>query len=595
MIIIRRLISLLSLILLFCVLTFGFLSLGSRLYTQQVLARWDKERAELRGPLLTLPPADEDHFDSTTTLAFLLGCVAPQSTIIAAGPTTIKRADPVTPPSGQQQIETELIEMTLQGTLYGGTLVGPVEIREDPNRVSPGRITELKAGTDFPAESFFDVFIEVDIMGVTLINKNPVPMRRIINEIPPLLIDYLPPPDLMVHLYDKSSDIYWGCMTHPKHGTLPPIIKIPSIPDPLGPDIVTFTITIKNPYAANSILVQLADAVPFPDFQLQPPPPEIITGPVSNIEVMNPDTLAQQIIWGAPSDPTNQVNLNPLQQVVIEFHANVTGTAGAIIPNIIQVDSPPLGLDPSTPITVTQLVLGGKGNMTSSKKEAQPFVESGGRVTYTIELSNSGVNGAAHITLSDFIPPNTSYVVGTVTGGANYNAGPKSITVNNLEIPIQTTIIIQYVVTLTNVLTDGDVISNTAVFTDNWGNVFPLKAYTVVADNNMPKKMFFEDSPIFEDGFESGDTTRWSSFVADRQGRGVKDGTQVRVTNSSNSDLTIEAVITDSTKDGWITGTISSNISQTVTITLETTNGLNVSQSFVFGTAFRYLPIIIKS
>ena len=203
-------------------------------------------------------------------------------------------------------------------------------VRESPDRPTLGRITEIDPGTDFPAESFFDVFFEVDLnfLGLrrTLVNPVPVPMRRIIDEIPPLLIDYLPPPDLLVHLYDKASGAYWGCMRHPSHFTLPPVIKTVSVPDPTSSDIVEFEITVRNPHGQRAIEIDLLDyLIPSADgwFWLVSGP-ELVEGP-GCAYVDNPEN-PQHIIWEANcdlSDNLQPVQLGPLQQAVIRFSAQV--------------------------------------------------------------------------------------------------------------------------------------------------------------------------------------------------------------------------------------------------------------------------------
>jgi len=272
--IMRRILLVAGVVMAVTVLVLAFLVVGSRAYTNRVLASWEEERANLTGPLMPYPAAGVDKFDSSTTLGFVPLCQGPaMSTVIADGPTTVRRETPVIPPDGQEQIPTELVEMTLQGTFGVGPLVGPVTIRESPDRRSLGRITQINPGEDFPAESFFDVFFEVELPGGIIgVNREPVPMRRIIWAIPPLLVDYLPPPDLLVHLYEKDTDRYWGCMVHPNHSTIPPVHIRPSIPDPIGSDLVHLDITVKNPDSQNAVPVALHEQLDYGTcfYQLQP-------------------------------------------------------------------------------------------------------------------------------------------------------------------------------------------------------------------------------------------------------------------------------------------------------------------------------------
>jgi hypothetical protein len=125
-------------------------------------------------------------------------------TLSLQGPTRV-RVD--IPPTGQatdtdgdgrDQVASEIIQMELTGH---SPLLGPVVLRlRDPNehpfRHSAGQIEELANNTagilDVPpftatgqAESFFDVFFEVEVAGIVLHNEVPKRMRTIIAHKPP--------------------------------------------------------------------------------------------------------------------------------------------------------------------------------------------------------------------------------------------------------------------------------------------------------------------------------------------------------------------------------------------------------------------------
>ena len=70
------------------------------------------------------------------------------STVVAEGPTTIEREEPVRLPDGRERIETEMVQLDLVGTFEMGLLVGPVAIRESPDfraisKSNPKRIRAL--------------------------------------------------------------------------------------------------------------------------------------------------------------------------------------------------------------------------------------------------------------------------------------------------------------------------------------------------------------------------------------------------------------------------------------------------------------------
>lgn len=82
----------------------------------------------------------------------------------------VRHGDPFSGEGGSQVIEVAIISMVLHS-------VSPVtvQITESPTLPSPGHM-ESPGGTPqgpfFPAESFFDVFLEVDIPGVGVLHNN---------------------------------------------------------------------------------------------------------------------------------------------------------------------------------------------------------------------------------------------------------------------------------------------------------------------------------------------------------------------------------------------------------------------------------------
>ncbi len=66
----------------------------------------------------------------------------------------ISWSDPIEAPDGHIEIETEIVSMDLVGT---GIICG------NPGLPSPGGVRGIDPGIDFPAESFFDVYFEIEI------------------------------------------------------------------------------------------------------------------------------------------------------------------------------------------------------------------------------------------------------------------------------------------------------------------------------------------------------------------------------------------------------------------------------------------------
>ncbi|MFN8543791.1 MAG: hypothetical protein U0807_06255 [Candidatus Binatia bacterium] len=114
------------------------------------------------------PPAGVDRFDSNLTLdAYPLATTLFGTCTVdfsGRGPVAVQRSAPAT-----GAFDTEILAMQLTGTATvaaGGTCTippgdYPVTMFEDPAKTSTGRVTSTGA-TDFPADSFFDVFFELD-------------------------------------------------------------------------------------------------------------------------------------------------------------------------------------------------------------------------------------------------------------------------------------------------------------------------------------------------------------------------------------------------------------------------------------------------
>lgn len=101
--------------------------------------------------------------------------------IQAQGPVEVVRRASFFDGSTQQWMaETEMLAMNL----IGDSPLGHVRIREAPTRQSLGRIVYSDYET-FPATSFFDVFVEIDIGTQTICNPIPVHMVATIHALPP--------------------------------------------------------------------------------------------------------------------------------------------------------------------------------------------------------------------------------------------------------------------------------------------------------------------------------------------------------------------------------------------------------------------------
>lgn len=161
---------------------------------------------------LAYPPAGHDEFLSTAVLVLNIPGLG-TDTVTVTGPTIVNRGSPFDPGDGKLEIPTEIVSMQLTGT---SSLVGPITVTESLIQNSTGKIKQQTAGVDFPADSFFDVFVEIQTGAGNFHNNNPVPMQAEINSIPPYGTTYTPPSPIQIIIYDQNENPV-GTIEHVSH------------------------------------------------------------------------------------------------------------------------------------------------------------------------------------------------------------------------------------------------------------------------------------------------------------------------------------------------------------------------------------------
>ena len=177
-----------------------------------------------------LPP--HDTFQSTVFINTNLGPVQAQ------GPVDIVRRAPYFDGSTQQwTVETEMLSMNL----IGDSPLGHVRIREAPTRQSLGRILYPDYET-FPATSFFDVFVVIEVGPQVLCNPVPVHMVATIHALPPTGDPFQSqgPP---VPLVDCQSQVPVATILDVLHTPLNPFPW--AVPPPPGEDHFCSTATVE--------------------------------------------------------------------------------------------------------------------------------------------------------------------------------------------------------------------------------------------------------------------------------------------------------------------------------------------------------------
>ncbi len=146
-------------------------------------------------------PVEIDRFEWTVGGVTLQGPNGVQETVDLSGPTTatvyfegVHEGDALdNDGNGRDEVATELTQLDLMGM----SSLGPLHVTLNPAQPSRGQIeetTQLTPGTlDLPpfgpdgstADSFFDVFFQIEIGGMTLYAAQPKRMRTVITHKPP--------------------------------------------------------------------------------------------------------------------------------------------------------------------------------------------------------------------------------------------------------------------------------------------------------------------------------------------------------------------------------------------------------------------------
>jgi len=131
----------------------------------------------------SFPPAGVDILDPVTGSVSLQNQSGAVETVPLTGSMTIQREEPVeTDTIGTFQ--AEIVSMELSGD---SASLGLVTVNLVPYPRSTGKtIGSPEPGNDFPADSFFDVFVEIDLPGLCGSNNQPLPLQSLgINSVPP--------------------------------------------------------------------------------------------------------------------------------------------------------------------------------------------------------------------------------------------------------------------------------------------------------------------------------------------------------------------------------------------------------------------------
>ena len=178
------------------------------------------------------PGAGRDEFKSAAAVEFQL-TAGPTFSLTVVGPTRIERSDPFDPGDGRLMVITEMVAMDLRGS----SPLGAIEVRERGDRQSSGAIRQKQAGADFPADSYFDVFVDIETPLGNFHNDEPIRLGATISAIPPFQAQYMPEGTFAgVDLLDANGAKV-GVIRHAVHfvGQRPSFSVAPQGPSQLDP------------------------------------------------------------------------------------------------------------------------------------------------------------------------------------------------------------------------------------------------------------------------------------------------------------------------------------------------------------------------
>jgi hypothetical protein len=144
----------------------------------------------------TCPAGTDEIPISTAVVTIEIPCGGKSQTMVFKGPTKIERQAGV-----PHSITTEMVSMLLKDETETITIRAGVD--EGVERATKGKITEVTPTT---ADSYFDVFFEIDGPFGTWHNNKPHHMGAIIKEVPPLGEWHFPPTSNKTKLYNELDE-----------------------------------------------------------------------------------------------------------------------------------------------------------------------------------------------------------------------------------------------------------------------------------------------------------------------------------------------------------------------------------------------------
>ncbi len=170
----------------------------------------------LRPPVDPVPPPPAEKYCLESWIVIIIRIFSPfcEENLTMPGPFVVYRDDPIDPGSGR-----DLMSALLGGVQFAGTssCTGKMKLGLSPTLAASGQIQSLTAAENFPMDSFFDIYIEIDSDTGQYYTTSPVHMTTTINSLPPENGETYYGPGTVIPLYDKATSVQIGEIIEVEH------------------------------------------------------------------------------------------------------------------------------------------------------------------------------------------------------------------------------------------------------------------------------------------------------------------------------------------------------------------------------------------
>ena len=210
---------------------------------------------------------------------------------------------------------------------------------------------------------------------------------------------------------------------------------------------ITYTLTVTNNGPADAQSVTLSDATP------------VGTTFVSNTQTGGPTFTCTP---GAVNCSIATLTAGASATFTVVFNVASSVTNGTVISNTALVTSV-TGDAAAGNNTATQMTTVDTSADDAVTKSAPASVVAGNNMTYTLTVTNNGPSDAQSVSLNDSLPPGTTFVSNTQTGGPAFACTPGAVNCTIAALAAGQTATFNVTVNVNAALANGTMLSNTAV------------------------------------------------------------------------------------------------------------------------------------